>query len=146
MVILAPKQIPEIQFAKDEILSFHTANHKLLQPIYTIPDPSWLHSTYPIPALKKFLSRNLHLLTSEIAQEVSNAFDTHWWSANNTNDWVIVSLWDAIYGLSVQSISRLFAGESASRNRTYTRLIREHIKLILISAVVLNVFPDYLRP
>ncbi|KAI0059480.1 cytochrome P450 [Artomyces pyxidatus] len=152
--------IDDIRKAPDNVLSFDEATYRVrlseimhletclnrcfqsLQVKYTLGDEVH-HDPYHIPIIRSQLTRNLGKLFADVRDELVAAFNDQ---IPVQDDWVKVPITTAIQQIVCRTSNRIFVGTPACRNEDYQRLNIDFTVDVVKDAIVINLFPDFLKP
>ncbi|KAI0059476.1 hypothetical protein BV25DRAFT_1840322 [Artomyces pyxidatus] len=142
VVAVGHQFVDDILKAPESVLSFDEAIHRSLQVKYTLGE-EFETDTYHIPIIRAQLTRNIGVLFDDMRDELVAAFDD---MIPAQDDWVQVPFFTTIQDIVCRTTNRVFVGLDICRNEDYLRLNIDFTIEVFKSAVVLNLFPDFLKP
>ncbi|KAF5349477.1 hypothetical protein D9756_008934 [Leucocoprinus leucothites] len=141
VILTGQKHLNELRKASDDILSFEDAAGVTIQAKYTLGD---IHETpYRITTVKSSVTRNLALKFDEVKDEIMESFKTH---VPASEDWITVPAYETLMHIVCRTSNRYFVGLPLCRDPGYMTLQEQFATQVVASVVIINLFPDFLKP
>ncbi|KAK7049978.1 hypothetical protein VNI00_005409 [Paramarasmius palmivorus] len=141
VIVTSPELVEEYRKAPDDILSFHDAVNDSLQVEYTLGEPI-AHDPYHIPVVRGPLTKNLGAKFDEVRDEIVTSFNDE---MPPTAEWTKRPIADSIFQVVARTSNRLFVGLPLCRDPEYLDLNIKFTIQVVISAQIINLFPEFLR-
>ncbi|KAI3614209.1 cytochrome p450 [Moniliophthora roreri] len=142
VVVTSPQLVDELRKAPDECLSFEEAVNDSLQVEHTLGGPIH-HDPYHIGVVRGALTKNLGVKFDEVSEEIAAAFGDE---MPATNEWTKRSVSDSILQIVARASNRLFVGLPLCRNKEYLDLNIKFTIQVVVSAQLINMFPEFMKP
>jgi hypothetical protein len=145
IVIVPPALEPELKSALDSDLDVRKALFKIVQPWYTLPDPTWEdkpHNPYRMP-LRRILEKSSGAGVGETAKCMADLIDER---LGDREDWKEFSLWYTLRRVFAVNVSRLYVGPELSHNDGFLTTWLELMDKLVVTAFVINMFPEFIKP
>ncbi|THH31099.1 hypothetical protein EUX98_g3096 [Antrodiella citrinella] len=142
VIVTGPKLIEELRKAGDDELSFDEAVADSLQVDYTL-GPAIHHNGYHIPIIRTTLTRNLGALFPDVQDELSAAFND---IIPPSKEWTKVPALATMMEVVCRTSNRIFVGLPLCRDPDFMSLNIEFTVDVVKSALMINLFPQFLRP
>ncbi|KZT20329.1 cytochrome P450 [Neolentinus lepideus HHB14362 ss-1] len=142
--VTTPELVEEIRKAPDDVLSFAEATNNEIQITYTL-GKNVHENGYHVPIIRSQLTRNLAVLFPTIRDEIVAAFNDII-PKEAEKDWVEVSAMQSIMQVICRASNRVFVGLPKCRDPAYIKLNTSFTLDVVFGAVIINLFPDFLRP
>ncbi|KAI1822650.1 cytochrome P450 [Xylaria intraflava] len=145
MMIIPQTQLREIYTLPEAVLDAVNTNAALIQSPWTI----WDHKVAPNDSgilantIRNRITRNLAILTPQIATELERGFEREWGFA--TSQWKTVHAWNSSMNLIAGAANSAFYGLPLCRNMWLLGLLQTHAKLLFFGSVLINCTPPLLR-
>ncbi|KZT39040.1 cytochrome P450 [Sistotremastrum suecicum HHB10207 ss-3] len=138
--------VNEIKGASEELLSATDATRDVLQSQYTVGDE--IHTNpYHLTIIRTHLTRNLETVIPDLLDEIPQAFKSLIpESAKDAEGWISVKGFETVIHIIAQVSNRIFVGAPLCHNSDYIRLITKFAEDVMISATIIAVFPNALKP
>ena len=107
IVIIPPAQVKQIISKPEKEIDARGPQADEIQAQYTIPDKEIRVKQLHLSVVRKQLTKNLPLLTEDIAEELAIGFERHWGSPSK---WKSVSVYDSMMKIVSQAANRVFVG------------------------------------
>ncbi|EPQ60474.1 cytochrome P450 [Gloeophyllum trabeum ATCC 11539] len=143
VIVSGPKLIDEVRRAPDDVLSFTEATNDMLSIDYTL-SPNVHHNEYHIPIVRSQLTRSLTSIFPEVRDEVITTFDEI--IAPKGDEWIALPALETIMQVVCRASNRVFVGLPVCRNKDYCEANVRFAVDVMASAILLNMFPKFLRP
>lgn len=141
-IVSSPKLIDELRRAPDDELSFLDAVNEALELEYTM-GAATANNLYHVPVIRNTLTRNLGNLSSEIYDEISNAFAD---CIPARDEWMAVPALQSIMQIVARTSSRIFVGLPLCRNREFLEISMTYTTDVVKTGLLLNMVPGPLKP
>ncbi|KAF9453730.1 cytochrome P450 [Macrolepiota fuliginosa MF-IS2] len=143
IVILGGKEhVDDIRRVSDDVVSFRKALEETTQTRYTLgrrPDDD----PYHVATIRTPLTRNLSSRFDDIRDEIVESFKDY---IPLTEEWTPVTAYDALMHIVCRTSNRYFVGLPLCRDPGYRSLNERFTITVVISARIINCFPDFLKP
>ena len=107
VVIVPPSQIRHILGRSENEVDAYGSQNESIQAPYTIKDRDIYINNFHVDVLRKQLTKNLHLLTADMAEELALGFEQYW---GTSTEWVSVRAWDSVLKIVARAANRVFIG------------------------------------
>ncbi|KAK7051554.1 hypothetical protein VNI00_004533 [Paramarasmius palmivorus] len=142
VVVTTPQHIDDIRKASDDSLSFEEAVNETLQTVHTlgkaVADDPW-----HVPVVRGALTRNIGAKFDDVREEIVAAFEDE---MPATTEWTKRRVTDSIFKIVARASNRLFVGLPLCRNPEFLDLNIRFTIQVVVSAMFINVFPEFLKP
>lgn len=107
IVIIPPAQLKQILSKPPSEIDALGPQTEEMQAPYTVRDKEiWINKLH-LGVVRKQLTKDLPLLTENIAEELAIGFERHWGSPSK---WKAVPAWDSVSKIVSQAANRVFVG------------------------------------
>ena len=107
VLIIPPSRLSDILDRPEDEIALREPQHEFVQASYTIRDKDIYINDFHFNVVKKQLTRNLSLLTTDIEEELAIGFKHHWGAST---DWTTVRVWDSVLKIVAQAVNRVYIG------------------------------------
>ncbi|ETW81028.1 cytochrome P450 monooxygenase 51 [Heterobasidion irregulare TC 32-1] len=134
--------IEDVRKASDSVLSFMDAVARTLQVEYTL-GPEIHHNPYHVSIIRSQLTRNLGALFPDVREEIVASFND---IIPAKDEWVKYPAMETLMKIVCRTSNRIFVGAPQCRDPDYNQLNVKFTIDVVKAALVINRFPDVLKP
>ncbi|KLU85579.1 hypothetical protein MAPG_04602 [Magnaporthiopsis poae ATCC 64411] len=143
-VVLPPSQVRWLLEQPDTVLSQTEVNRRFLEADHTFPHPNIVREPVHPGIIRRELTHQLRYFAADIADELDRSFRERW--GVETSEWREVRVYDTLLDVISRLSVRVLVGEELCRNDEFLSCARRFDKNVVVSAAVLNLLPEFLKP
>ncbi|KAK7049977.1 hypothetical protein VNI00_005408 [Paramarasmius palmivorus] len=142
VVVTSPQLVDDLRKAPDDALNFFEAVNDSIAMEYTMGEP--IHrDPYHINIVRGKLTKNLGVKFDDVRDEIVTAFADE---MPATSEWTKRSIGNSIFRIVARASNRLFVGLPLCRELEYLNLNINFTLQVVVSAYIINLFPEFLKP
>lgn len=128
----------------DHILNQREINREFLHADRTMLHPNVIRDTVHGHIIKREMTKNLDNYANVIVNEIEHALRLNW--GVNDQHWTEIQAYDTLLDVVSRISNRVLVGLPLCRNREYLRSTSSFARNVVITAGLLNLLPEALRP
>ena len=159
-LVVPQSQIKNVFSRSDSELSAIEAQREVIQAKYTISDKDIYMNEFHLEIIQRQLTKNIPLLTKDIAEELALAFRRYWGVASG---WVEIRLLESVLKIVAQAVNRSFLGlpicmpfnllyssmakllMSVGRDERFLQHSIKYSDIVFGGGIVISILPVFLR-
>ncbi|GJJ08116.1 hypothetical protein Clacol_002324 [Clathrus columnatus] len=142
IVITSETMIDELRKSPDEALSFSRSASDIIAGDYTL-GPNVERNPYHVGIVRTQLTKNLPIVFPDVLEEAVFAIDE---LIPLTDDWTPVKAFNTVKTLVCRVSNRTFVGLPLCREPEFIDLNVRFTIDVVLTAKIINLFPDFLKP
>ncbi|KIL60298.1 hypothetical protein M378DRAFT_26609 [Amanita muscaria Koide BX008] len=143
VIVSGDRLIDELRRAPDDALSPHEAFRESLSSDLTI-GPEFFDDPFQVEIVKGPLTRNIGTKFADVHDEIIAAFDD--FIPTQGDEWTEVTVYNTVMDIVCRASNRMLVGLPLCRDPDWTNLTKQFAIDLMMSVVVLGIFPDSLKP
>ena len=128
----------------DHILNQNEVNREFLHADRTMLHPNIIRDTVHGRVIRREMSKDLDNYADAIVEEIEHSLRLNW--GVNDHYWTEVPVYDTMLDVISRISNRVLVGLPLCRNRDYLRSTSTFARNVVITAGILNLLPEFLRP
>ncbi|KAF2672428.1 cytochrome P450 [Microthyrium microscopicum] len=143
-VILPMSQMKWLLDQPDNVLNQNEVNREFLHADRTMLHSNIIRDMVHGRVIRREMTKELDTYSDNIVEEIEFALARNW--GTDTTEWREVRVYDTLLDVISRISNRVLVGKELCRNEEYLRSSSTYSRAVVLTAGMLNLLPEYLRP